>query len=99
MYATRSKKVKTDKRDARTLCEQRDVPAHLAVRETPVRTRRVHLTGRRSGTARGLPHQERRLPQLRRPRRGGRAPGARPGPSRAATHHARITQRADQEGR
>ncbi len=48
MYATRSKKVKTDKRDARTLCEacrlgayrpahrtsdkQRDVRAHLAVR-------------------------------------------------------------------
>src|SRR5919199_1589555 len=54
MYATRSKKVKTDKRDARTLCEacrlgayrpahrtsdrQRDVRAHLAVRETLVRT-------------------------------------------------------------
>lgn len=55
MYATRSKRVKTDKRDARTLCEalqlgayraihrasdaQRDVRAHLAVRDALVRTR------------------------------------------------------------
>jgi transposase len=55
MYATRSKRVKTDKRDARTLCEalqlgayreihrasdaQREVRAHLAVRDTLVRTR------------------------------------------------------------
>jgi transposase len=55
MYATRSKKVKTDKRDARTLCEacargtyraihrasdaQRHVRAELAVRDAVVRTR------------------------------------------------------------
>src|SRR3712207_2597767 len=55
MYATRSKKVKTDKRDARTLCEacrigayrpahrtsdkQRRIRAQLAVRDTLVRTR------------------------------------------------------------
>jgi transposase len=55
MYATRSKRVKTDKRDARTLCEalqlgayreihrasdaQRAVRAHLAVRDALVRTR------------------------------------------------------------
>jgi transposase len=55
MYATRSRKVKTDKRDARTLCEacqlgayrpihrasdaQRHVRAELAVREGLVRTR------------------------------------------------------------
>lgn len=60
MYATRSKKVKTDKRDARTLCEacrlgayrpahrtsdrQRDVRAHLAVRETLVRTRARYIS-------------------------------------------------------
>ncbi|MDQ3743305.1 MAG: IS110 family transposase [Acidobacteriota bacterium] len=60
MYATRSKKVKTDKRDARTLCEacrlgayrpahrasdkQRDVRAHLAVRETLVRTRAKYIS-------------------------------------------------------
>ena len=55
MYATRSRRVKTDKRDARTLCEacargtyqsthrlseaQRHVRAELTVRETLVRTR------------------------------------------------------------
>ncbi|HEX7940387.1 MAG TPA: IS110 family transposase [Gemmatimonadaceae bacterium] len=55
MYATRSKRVKTDKRDARTLCEalqlgadraihraseaQRQVRAQLAVRDALVRTR------------------------------------------------------------
>ncbi len=60
MYATRSKKVKTDKRDARTLCEacrlgafrpahrtsdkQRDVRAHLAVRETLVQTRSKYIS-------------------------------------------------------
>jgi transposase len=60
MYATRSKRVKTDKRDARTLCEacrlgayrpahrtsdrQRDVRAHLAVRETLVRTRAKYIS-------------------------------------------------------
>jgi transposase len=60
MYATRSKKVKTDKRDARTLCEacrlgayrpahrtsdrQRNVRAHLAVRETLVRTRAKYIS-------------------------------------------------------
>jgi transposase len=60
MYATRSKKVKTDKRDARTLCEasrlgayrpahrtsdrQRDVRAHLAVRETLVRRRARYIS-------------------------------------------------------
>ena len=60
MYATRSKKVKTDKRDARTLCEacrlgayrpahrtsdkQRDVRAYLAVRETLVRTRAKYIS-------------------------------------------------------
>lgn len=60
MYATRSKKVKTDKRDARTLCEacrlgayrpahrtsdkQRNVRAHLAVRETLVQTRAKYIS-------------------------------------------------------
>jgi transposase len=60
MYATRSKKVKTDKRDARTLCEacrlgayraahrtsdkQRDVRAHLAIRKTLVRTRSKYIS-------------------------------------------------------
>jgi transposase len=60
MYATRSKKVKTDKRDARTLCEacrlgayrpahrtsdkQRDIRAHMAVRETLVRTRAKYIS-------------------------------------------------------
>ena len=60
MYASRSKKVKTDKRDARTLCEacrlgayrpahrtsekQRDVRAHLAVRQTLVRTRAKYIS-------------------------------------------------------
>jgi transposase len=60
MYATRSKKVKADKRDARTLCEacrlgacrpahrtsdkRRDVRAHLAVRETLVRTRSRYIS-------------------------------------------------------
>lgn len=60
VYATRSKKVKTDKRDARTLCEacrlgayrpahrksdkQRDIRAHLAVRETLVRTRARYIS-------------------------------------------------------
>jgi len=60
MYAARSKKVKTDKRDARTLCEacrwgayrpahrtsdsQRDIRAHLAVRETLVRTRAKYIS-------------------------------------------------------
>jgi len=60
MYATRSKKVKTDKRDARTLCEacrlgayrpahrtsdeQRETRAKLAVRETLVRTRAKYIS-------------------------------------------------------
>jgi transposase len=60
MYATRSKKVKTDKRDARTLCEayrlgayhpahctsdrQRNVRGHLAVREALVRTRAKYIS-------------------------------------------------------
>src|SRR5829696_9675409 len=60
MYATRSRKVKTDKRDARTLCEacrlgayrpahrtsdrQRHVRAQLAVRETLVRTRAKYIS-------------------------------------------------------
>jgi transposase len=60
MYATRSKKVKTDKRGARMLCEacrlgayrpahrtsdkQRDIRAHLAVRETLVRTRAKYIS-------------------------------------------------------
>lgn len=60
MYATRSKKVKTDKRDARTLCEacrlgayrpahrtsdaQRATRAKLAVRETLVRTRAKYIS-------------------------------------------------------
>ena len=60
MYATRSKKVKTDLRDARTLCEacrlgadrpahrtgerQRRVRAQLAVRETMVRTRAKYIS-------------------------------------------------------
>ena len=59
-YATRSKKVKTGKRDARALCEacrlgayrpahrtsdrQREVRAHLAVRETLVRTRAKYIS-------------------------------------------------------
>src|ERR671917_1145244 len=60
MYATRSRKVKTDRRDARTLCEacrlgayrpahrtsdkQRHVRAQLAVRETLVRTRAKYIS-------------------------------------------------------
>lgn len=60
MYATRSKKVKTDKRDARTLCEacrlgayrpahrtsdrQRRVRAQLAVRDALVRTRAKYMS-------------------------------------------------------
>src|ERR687893_222642 len=60
MYATRSRKVKTDKRDARTLAEacrlgayhpahrtsdrQRHVRAQLAVREAMVRTRSRYLS-------------------------------------------------------
>lgn len=60
MYATRSRKVKTDKRDARTLCEacrlgayrpahrtsdkQRHIRAQLAVREILVRTRSRYIS-------------------------------------------------------
>ena len=60
MYATRSKRVKTDKRDARTLCEacrlgayrpahriseaQRETRAHLAIREALVRTRAKYIS-------------------------------------------------------
>lgn len=60
MYATRSKRVKTDKRDARTLCEacrigayrpahrtsdkQRQIRAQLAVRDTLVRTRAKYMS-------------------------------------------------------
>jgi transposase len=60
MYATRSKKVKTDKRDARTLCEacrlgayrlahrtsdkQQHIRARLAVRDTRVRTRAKYMS-------------------------------------------------------
>lgn len=59
MYATRSKKIKTDKRDARALCEaarlgayrrahrssdrQRHIKAELAVRETMVTTRTKYI--------------------------------------------------------
>ena len=63
MYATRDRRIKTDKRDARALCEacrlgayrpahrtsdrQRDVRAHLSVREalTSTRTRYIALIG------------------------------------------------------
>src|SRR5829696_3669948 len=60
MYATRNKRIKTDKRDARALCEacrlgayrpahrtsdrQRRVRAQLAVRETLVRTRAKYIS-------------------------------------------------------
>lgn len=60
MYATRSRKVKTDRRDARTLAEacrlgayrpvhrtsdrQRHVRAQLAVREALVRTKRKYIS-------------------------------------------------------
>jgi transposase len=60
MYATRDRRIKTDKRDARALCEacrlgayrpahrtsdrQRDVKAHLLVRETLVRTRSKYIS-------------------------------------------------------
>ena len=60
MYATRDKRIKTDKRDARALCEacrlgayrpahrtsdaQRDIRSHLAVRETLVRTRAKYIS-------------------------------------------------------
>ena len=60
MYATRDRRIKTDSRDARALCEacrlgayrpahrtsdrQRDVRAHLAVRETLVRTRSKYIS-------------------------------------------------------
>jgi transposase len=59
MYATRDRRIKTDKRDARALCEacrlgayrpahrtsdrQRDIRAHLSVRETLVRTRSKYI--------------------------------------------------------
>lgn len=60
MYATRDRRIKTDKRDARALCEacrlgayrpahrtserQRDVRAHLAVRESMIRTRTKYIS-------------------------------------------------------
>jgi transposase len=60
MYATRDRRIKTDKQDARALCEacrlgayraahrtsdrQRDVRAHLAVRETLIRTRSKYIS-------------------------------------------------------
>ena len=60
MYATRDRRIKTDRRDARALCEacrlgayrpahrtsdrQWDVRAHLAVRETLVRTRSKYIS-------------------------------------------------------
>jgi transposase len=60
MYATRDRRIKTDKRDTRALCEacrlgayrpahrtsdrQRDVRAHLLVRETLVRTRSKYIS-------------------------------------------------------
>jgi transposase len=60
IYATRDRRIKTDKRDARALCEacrlgayrpahrtsdrQRDVRAHLLVRETLVRTRSKYIS-------------------------------------------------------
>jgi transposase len=60
MYATRDRRIKTDKRDARALCEacrlgayrpahrtsdrQRAVRAHLSVRETLVRTRSKYIS-------------------------------------------------------
>ena len=59
MYATRDRRIKTDKRDARALCEacrlgayrpahrtfdrQRDVRAHLTVREALIRTRSKYI--------------------------------------------------------
>jgi transposase len=81
MYATRDRRIKTDKRDARALCEacqlgayrpahrtsdrQRDVRAHLSVRETLVRTAR--------STSRSLG-----------PWLGARAAASRPAPPRAS---------------
>ncbi|HWW73768.1 MAG TPA: IS110 family transposase, partial [Pyrinomonadaceae bacterium] len=60
MYATRDRRIKTDKRDARALCEacrlgayrpthrtsdrKRDIRAHLAVRETLVRIRSKYIS-------------------------------------------------------
>jgi transposase len=60
MYATRDKRIKTDRRDARALCEacrlgayrpahrtsdaQRGIRAHLAVRDTLVRTRAKYIS-------------------------------------------------------
>jgi transposase len=60
MYATRDNRIKTDRRDSRALCEacrlgayrpahrtsdaQRDIRAHLAVRETLVRTRAKYIS-------------------------------------------------------
>src|ERR1051325_9030750 len=60
MYATRDKRIKTDRRDARALCEacrlgayrpahrtsdrQRDVRARLAVREALIRTRTKYIS-------------------------------------------------------
>jgi transposase len=60
MYATRDRRIKTDKRDVRALCEacrlgayrpahrtsdrQRDVRAHLAVRESMIRTRTKYIS-------------------------------------------------------
>ncbi len=88
MYATRDRRIKTDKRDARALCEacrfgayrpahrtsdrQRDVRAHLSVRE---RTRSKYISLIVAlARARGLPHRGWPIAELRPPRgRGGAA--------------------------
>lgn len=89
-YATRDRRIKTDKRDARALCEacrlgayrpahrtsdrQRDVSAHLSVREALIRNPlQVHLAHRRAGAARRLPHRGRAVAELRPARRAGGA--------------------------
>lgn len=71
MYATRDRRIKTDKRDARALCEayrlgayrpahrtsdrQRDVRAHLSVRETLIRTHSKYIVLIGALAQRGLP--------------------------------------------
>jgi transposase len=84
MYATRDRRIKTDKRDARALCEacrlgayrpahrtsdrQKDVRAHLSVREALIRTRSKYISligalARREGCRGPSPSFARRVEQ------------------------------------
>jgi transposase len=92
MYATRSRRVKTDRRDARALADacrlgayhpahrtsaaQREVRAELTVREALVRTRTRYLSVIRSAPARGDPGAERERGGRQRRRAQGTLPPA-----------------------